>query len=252
MNAIHTTQLKIFSVLLAAAALLMAFFLYTGVILFNNPSRETYPVRGVDVSHHQGKIEWDTLARQDIQFAYIKATEGSEFKDRNFQENFSNASATGLRVGAYHFFSYDSGGESQSMNFISVVPQQQGMLPPVVDIEFYGDKKEHPPDRQQTKTELKILLRRLEEHYGAKPLIYTTDKAYQLYIADDFYENDIWIRSIFTKPELAGKRRWKFWQYTNRERLAGYQGREKYIDMNVFAGTEREFAAYPARPSALP
>ena len=252
MNVIHKKRIRLFSVFLAAAALLMAFLLYTGVILFNNPSREIYPVWGVDVSHHQGKIDWDTLARQDIQFAYIKATEGSNFKDKNFQENFFSASRAGLRVGAYHFFSYYSSGESQYMNFISVVPLQQGMLPPVVDIEFYGAKKEHPPDRQQTKKELRILLRRLEGHYGTKALIYTTDKAYRLYIADDFYDNDIWIRSVFTEPALTDKRRWKFWQYTNREKLAGYQGREEYIDVNVFAGTEREFAAYPERPSAMP
>ena len=89
MNVIHKKRIRLFSVFLAAAALHMAFLLYTGVILFNNPSREIYPVRGVDVSHHQGKIDWDTLARQDIQFAYIKATEGSNFKDKIFRKTFS-------------------------------------------------------------------------------------------------------------------------------------------------------------------
>ena len=62
----------------------MTFFLYTGAILFNNPSREKYPVRGVDVSRHQGAINWKVLSQQDIAFAYIKATEGSNFVDKNF------------------------------------------------------------------------------------------------------------------------------------------------------------------------
>ena len=50
-----------------------------------------------------------------------------------------------MRVGAYHFFSYDSPGETQADNFISMVPVTAGALPPVVDIEFYGDKLENLP-----------------------------------------------------------------------------------------------------------
>ena len=44
-----------------------------GWFLLNNPSREQYPIRGVDVSHYQGDIDWEVLSRQDIWFAYIKA-----------------------------------------------------------------------------------------------------------------------------------------------------------------------------------
>lgn len=234
------------------AAMLLAFFLYTGVIFFNYPSKNTYPVRGVDVSHHQGDIDWEILSKQNIQFAYIKATEGGNFIDKKFLKNFSAAHKTNLRVGAYHFFSYDSSGESQYRNFISIVPMQKGMLPPVVDIEFYGDKQVHLPDKEKTQRELKILLQLLEEHYHLKPVIYTTGRVYELYIAEDFSEYDIWIRNIFRSPALADGRDWTFWQYTNREKLAGYAGKEKFIDMNVFNGSAREFAAYPAKPGARP
>lgn len=247
MRAIQKKRLTVVALAIACSAVLMAFFLYTGTILFNNPSREKYPVRGVDVSHHQGDINWKLLSQQDITFAYIKATEGSSFVDKNFMKNFSGASETALRVGAYHFFSYDSSGEAQYANFISVVPLRENMLPPVIDIEFYGDKEENLPDREKTKTELKILLQLLEKQYQMKPIIYTTGKVYNLYLIDDFYENDIWIRNILTEPRLADGCPWKFWQYTAREKLAGYDGREKYIDMNAFAGTPQEFAVYPAR-----
>lgn len=250
MKAIRKKWLRIVVVLIACSAILMTFFLYTGIILFNNPSRERYPVRGVDVSHHQGEINWKLLSQQGIAFAYLKATEGSNFVDENFIKNLSDASETALRIGAYHFFSYDSCGAAQYENFISVVPLRKNMLPPVVDVEFYGDKEENLPDRKKTKMELKILLQLLEERYQMKPVIYTTDRVYDLYLIDDFYENDIWIRNIFTEPTLADGRPWKFWQYTAREKLAGYNGREKYIDMNVFDGTPQEFAAYPARLAA--
>ena len=74
-----------------------------------------------------------------MDFAFLKATEGSSLQDVRFAQNWANAQAAGVRVGAYHFFSYDSPGETQADNFISAVPVTPGALPPVVDIEFYGD-----------------------------------------------------------------------------------------------------------------
>lgn len=217
---------------------------YNGILLFNHPSKETYPVRGVDVSSYQGEIDWEVLAGQEIQFAFIKATEGSTFVDKKFKDNYDGATKTNLRVGAYHFFSFDSSGETQAKNFCDTVPKEENMLPPVVDIEFYGGKAKNPPEAETTKKELNQLLQHLEEHYGKKPILYATKESYNLYLAEEFLEYDIWIRSVVTKPSLKDGRQWTFWQYTNRERLEGYNGTEKYIDMNVFSGTEEEFKQY--------
>ena len=86
--------------LLTAAAVLAALF-FTGVLKLNTPSRERYPVRGVDVSSWQGEIDWPTLAGQGLSFAFIKATEGSGFTDPRFSYNWEEARKTALRVGAY-------------------------------------------------------------------------------------------------------------------------------------------------------
>ena len=231
------------ALVLAGAAVFL--LLWNGVILLNSPSREEYPVRGVDVSSYQGEIDWPTLAGQDIQFAFIKATEGSSLTDPGFSYNYAQASKTGLRIGAYHFFSYDSPGETQAENFIRTVPRAEGMLPPVVDVEFYGDKENNPPEREATVRELTAMLERLEGHYGVRPILYATEKSYSLYLAGGFEAYDIWIRNVVTSPSLSDGRDWTFWQYTNREKLDGYHGREPFIDMNVFAGTAEEFAAYP-------
>ena len=110
---------------------ILAALVWNGVILLNYPSVEKYPVRGVDVSAYQGEIDWDTLALQGISFAYIKATEGSSFVDKCFDYNYAQAKKTGLRVGAYHFFSFDSGGDTQAENFIATVEPCENMLPPV-------------------------------------------------------------------------------------------------------------------------
>lgn len=238
---------KIILAVLAAVAIIAACFaalVWNGVILLNNPSKEEYPVRGVDVSAYQGEIDWQTLSGEGIDFAFIKATEGSGFTDRHFAGNLKGACESGLRVGAYHFFSYDSGGISQAENFISAVPEYDGMLPPVIDVEFYGDKEKNPPDKAAVRAELDMLLKTLEEHYGLKPVLYATQKSYNLYISDGYEDYDIWIRDVITAPRLSDGREWTFWQYTNRARLDGYSGEEKYIDMNVFKGTAEEFEAY--------
>ena len=184
------------------------------------------------------------MANQNIKFAFIKATEGSNFIDKYFVENYKNARKTNLKIGVYHFFSYDSPGDTQAQNFISVVPKTNDMLPPVVDIEFYGDKEKRLPNKENTQKELSILLLTLEKYYEKKPIIYATKKSYDLYIAGSFNDYDIWIRDVFFYPSLSDNRNWTFWQYTNREVLNGYTGEEKYIDMNVFHGTQEEFDDY--------
>ncbi len=237
--------------LLAAAA----FFAAAGIFLLangglprlNSPSGEQYPVRGVDVSVYQGGIDWKTLAEQGISFAFIKATEGSSSVDPNFCWNYSQARQSGLRIGAYHFFSFDSNGAAQAENFICVVEPFEGMLPPVVDVELYGSKKMHPPAREEVTEQLTVLLERLEDHYGLRPVIYATGSAYERYLTGSYAGYDIWIRNVYSAPRLKDGRDWTFWQYTDRGRLDGYAGEEPYIDLNVFNGTEEEFAAYPAR-----
>lgn len=212
----------------------------TGVLRFNHPSPVEYPVRGVDVSHYQGVIQWDVLAGQGIQFAFIKATEGSSFIDSRFVYNLEEAARTDLYVGAYHFFSFDSSGESQGRHFIQTVVRNEDMLPPVVDIEFYGDKGKDPPDRETTQRELSVLLERLEAAYGKKPILYATMAAYERYLKDAYERYPIWIRNVFWKPALPD-RQWTFWQYSDKARLAGYTGEEQYIDMNVYCGDVTQF-----------
>lgn len=237
------------AILISAAAsfltaVLLFVLLWNGVILLNNPSEKKYPVRGVDVSAYQGEIDWNVLAAQNISFAFIKATEGSTFVDSRFEYNYAQAQKTNLRIGAYHFFSYDSSGDAQADNFTAAVEKVEGMLPPVIDLEFYGDKEKNPPAQEAVREQLNVLMKRLEDYYGMKPIVYATEKSYSLYLAGEYEEYDIWIRNVITEPHLSDNREWTFWQYTNRERLAGYNGKERFIDVNVFNGTAEEFETY--------
>lgn len=217
---------------------------WNGVIIFNEFAAKKYPVTGVDVSSYQGEIDWEVLSSQNISFAFIKATEGSSFVDAYFAYNYEEARKTDLAVGAYHFFSYDSPGAAQAENFINTVTPHTSMLPPVIDLEFYGEKEKNPPTREDVSVQLKAMLNILEEHYKQKPILYATEKSYALYLKNDYAEYDIWIRNVLTKPKLSDNREWKFWQYTNRKRLKGYIGKEKYIDVNVFNGSIEDFNKY--------
>lgn len=224
---------------------IIAIMVYNGVILLNNPPISKYPVRGIDVSHYQGDIDWQTLSEQgDISFAFIKATEGSIYADETFAYNYAEARKTGLRVGAYHFFSFESTGVSQADNFINTVVPYDNMLPPVIDLEFYGDFRYNHPEADIVRGELDGMISALREHYGVDPIIYVTEETYRLYIEGGYDDCDIWIRSVYRKPKISDGRKWTFWQYTNRERLEGYSGEEKYIDMNVFCGSAEEFRNY--------
>lgn len=79
------TKKKILLLLLAVVILLgcvLCILLSKGILLFHNLSRQDFPVRGVDVSSYQGEIDWNVLAGEGIQFAFIKATEGSAHTDK--------------------------------------------------------------------------------------------------------------------------------------------------------------------------
>lgn len=234
-----------FSVIALLSVLYIVLVLwYNGIIWFNTPSEKKYPVRGVDVSSYQGTVDWKVLEEQGIDFAFIKATEGSGYTDEYFAENFKNSAETGIRIGAYHFFSFDSPGRTQADNYIRAVGKRENMLPPVIDVEYYNGNGKNPPDEDKARQNLHDLITALEEYYGMTPIIYSTEVVYNRYIRNHFSENDIWIRSILTKPHLSDGRNWTFWQYCNRGRLEGYDGIEKYIDLNVFNGSREEFENY--------
>lgn len=223
--------------MLAGLGLFYAF--YNGYILLNRPSSRRFPIRGIDVSHYQGEIDWQVIADNPIEFAFIKATEGSSHVDPKFQYNWEQAQQTDLYVGAYHFFSFDSPAETQLENFTRQVTAFDGMLPPTVDFEFYADKKVNPPDAEPLREQLQIFLDGLEEYYHLRPVIYATEDTWELYLNGYFDEYPLWIRNVVSEPAIDGTS--TFWQYSNRGRLKGYSGEEKYIDLNVFKGSEKEW-----------
>ncbi|MBI5217507.1 MAG: glycoside hydrolase family 25 protein [Bacteroidia bacterium] len=216
------------------------FLFFYGYFHFNNPSRKEFPVRGIDISHHQGEIEWNKLNTDEFSFIFIKATEGGNYKDKEFPENWQNAKNRGFTVGAYHFYRLCKSGMEQAGNFIETVPKDTMAMPPVIDLEF-GSNCSSDKNKKQILKEIGDFIDTVGKYYRKKVIIYTTDEFYNDYIKNNFDGCYIWIRNIYGKPELSDQRKWTFWQYDNRTHIDGIAS---YIDLNVFNGSREEFERF--------
>lgn len=220
---------------MAVIFVLTALF-YTGTLRFNYPNRSEFPIQGVDVSHHQGEIDWNRIPKGEVQFAFIKATEGGDHKDKRFEMNWKAAKENGIIPGAYHFFSFCKTGKEQATNIISSAPKESGTLPPAIDLE-YGGNCEDRPSKSVFIKELAILSDSIYAHYGERPILYSTPTFYAEYMEGEMQDHVLWARSIFGRPGMSDERDWQFWQFTNKGELSGINGP---VDLNVFHGDQND------------
>jgi lysozyme len=192
-----------------------------------------YAVHGIDVSHHNARIDWDKLKKAKgesvrIDFAYLKATEGATHLDRQFARNWREARRVGIRRGAYHFYNPRVYSNQQAENFIRQVKMQPGDLPPVLDLEVEAGK---PPEIiiKGVRNWLTIV----ENHYGVRPIIYVNEHFYKKYIAGNFDEYPLWLAgySRVHLDDLAEAANVLLWQHSEKGYVDGIRG---FVDFNVF------------------
>ncbi len=199
---------------------------------------ERYPVRGIDVSSHNGPIDFDQVAESGIHFAMIKATEGATFLDPSFSGNYRNAKAAGLKVGAYHFFRFETSGYMQALNLLNSVRGLDLDLPLVIDIEEWGNPYTRPTAtiRQEVREMAEILV---SEGYGV--MIYTNKDGHSRYVEGYLDDLPLWICS-FTDPPTSAQ--WHLWQFSHKGKVPGIKGR---VDLNTFIGDTAQFNAYTSK-----
>lgn len=199
---------------------------------------EGYEIHGIDISHYQGKIDWEQLKNAmikgcPVRFVIIKSTEGSSRLDENFRENFNQARDFGFIRGVYHFWSNKSTAREQAYYFLDQVHLTDGDLPPVLDIEHKPADKSVEDFQRDVLTWLHIV----EDKYHVKPIIYTYYKFKEQYLSAPVFEDyPYWIAHYYVdKVQYKGK--WKFWQHTDVGKLPGIKG---YVDFNIYDGSYYE------------
>lgn len=199
---------------------------------------EGYEIHGIDISHYQGKIDWEQLKNAmikgcPVRFVIIKSTEGSSRLDENFRENFNQARDFGFIRGVYHFWSNKSTAREQAYYFLDQVHLTDGDLPPVLDIEHKPADKSVEDFQRDVLTWLHIV----EDKYHVKPIIYTYYKFKKQYLSAPVFEDyPYWIAHYYVdKVQYKGK--WKFWQHTDVGKLPGIKG---YVDFNIYNGSYYE------------
>lgn len=221
--------------ILGSIATIIYLLLHEGYLLLNYPSDTNYPVKGIDISHHQGRIDWEKIASNNVHFVYMKSTEGGNFTDSLFVHNWLKSREKGIVTGAYHFFTFCKPGKEQAYNYIQAVPKMKHMLPPAIDVEYGGNCKLRPEPKEFAK-ELSECINIIRHHYQQDPILYITEDIYEHYIRDHFDNQPLWIRNVYHLPQI--RKDWMFWQYSGRGRMDGIDGP---VDLNVFAGSKKDF-----------
>jgi lysozyme len=188
-------------------------------------------VYGVDVSSHQGVIEWERVQADEIDFAYIKASEGGDFVDRRFASNWRNAGAVGLDRGVYHFFTLCTPGDRQARHFLSVAPPDPTALPPAIDLELAGNCSRRP-DTAAVAEELADFLALVEGAWDRRVVLYVGDDWEDRYPVRDRLDRPLWHRRVLRRPNVDG---WAIWQVHGFAHVEGISGD---ADLNIMRPLE--------------
>lgn len=173
--------------------------------------------RGIDVSHHQKTIDWEKVAADNVQFVYIKTTEGATYQDPMFRKNIEGAQKAGLLVGVYHYFRMTSSPEEQFENFKNAMKGYEMDLVPMIDVERNDNKS-----IKELQKNLDKFIALIKAEYGVPPMIYGTQRSYNTYCAPKYNKYHLYIgRYGKNPPEIKGEGTYTIWQYTENGKVNG-------------------------------
>lgn len=191
-----------------------------------------YPVRGIDISAHNGRIDFSKVKDAGIDFVFIKASEGTDFLDKRFRANFDSAASYGIPSGAYHFFRYDKDGMQQAVNLYNALDGRVPELGVVIDVEDAGNP--HEGSEEVIVANLGEMIDYLNLR-GLTVMLYTNKDGYNQFLRRAYAGYPLWICSFNDNPIDA---EWRYWQYSHTGRVRGISGN---VDLNVFNGSRDDW-----------
>jgi lysozyme len=207
--------------------------------------RSKYPIVGIDISSHNGDIDFYKVKNDDFSFVIIKASEGEDVLDSLFTTNYNRAKANGLKVGAYHYFRKNTDGINQAKNFVEAVGWRKLDLPLVIDVE---DEINDNVSDDITMKNLNFMIDNLQSR-GFKVMIYTNGNGYKKYVKDRPFVNvNLWLCS-FKKPDDIAHIPHQLQQYSHHGRVNGINGD---VDLDVFNGNEKQWEQWLSNAAPLP
>ena len=187
-------------------------------------------IHGIDISHYQGQVFWEIVGENThTAYVYVKATEGGDRIDSEYEKNLMLAHSYGLKVGSYHFYRPKAVQQVQFENFAKQCLRKEQDLVPMIDIETTSGL----PDSTFCDS-LFTFLRLVEKHYKQKPLIYTGANFYDRHLLGKLDDYKIMIAQYTARePRLKDDRDITMWQYTGKGRINGIKG---HVDKSRFMG----------------
>lgn len=186
------------------------------------PDRGDYPVQGVTIGSNNGPVDWGTLAAQGADFAYIRATIGSDQRDPAFAVNWRAARLAGMRYGAIVEFTPCRLASDQATRFMTTVPRDNAALPPVIRLSFQPGCKARP-GRDLLLSELNTLINLVEGHAGKPAVINVSQDFEDAYDVSKGINRTLWLERNFLRPDYAA-RPWVMWTASDMRHIDGVDG----------------------------
>ena len=192
---------------------------------------------GPDVSawqHPAGQpIDWAAAKAHGVDFALVKATEGIDYTNPNFQADTNGMRAAGILRGAYHFPRFDQNPEAQADYYAKEVFSQNafGSLPPILDVE-----RNNGQPANVIIDWMHRWLNRVQLLTGRMPIVYTCPGFWKSDVANsnEFTKYPLWVADWNGNPQpelIGGWPGWVFWQQTNKAQIPGINAE---VDHNVY------------------
>jgi lysozyme len=207
------------------------------------PAADPAYVDGIDVSWHQGAIDWRRVAAAGKRFAFVRASAGTLTADTNYAANVAGARAAGLVVGSYHYANPDlkpDDAAHEAAWFLHNATVPSGDLVPVLDLEISNGL-----DPDSLTRWARTWLTQVTAATGVRPIIYTMPNFWSSYMGDTSWFADngyqvLWIahwtardQPLVPSSSWSGNG-WAFWQYSSTGSVPGIDGA---VDLDRFNGS---------------